>query len=67
LHCRLVKRVYLCGVGDTTVLVNLLGHLLNGGKPPTREKDRGPLGRELFGRRRPNGATRAKNDGVLVL
>src|SRR6266496_2227138 len=66
LHCLLIKRVYPCGVGGTAVLVNLLSHLLNGGKPPTREKDRGPLGRKLFGHRRSDGTTCAKNDGVLM-
>jgi hypothetical protein len=66
LHCLLIKRVYLRGVGNAAVLVNVGSHLLNRGKSTTREKDRGPLGRELFGHRRPNGATCAKNDGVLV-
>ncbi len=66
LHCLLIKRVYLRGVGNATVLVNLLSHLLNSAQCMTRKKDRGPLGRELFGHRRPNGATCAKNDGMLV-
>jgi hypothetical protein len=34
-HCLLIKRVHLRGVGNATVLVNLLSHLLNCGKPPT--------------------------------
>ena len=48
LHCLLIKRVYLRCVGNAAVLVNLLSHLLNGGKPTAREKDRGPLGRKLI-------------------
>jgi hypothetical protein len=66
LHSLLIKRVYLRGVGNAAVLVYLLSHLLNSTQRTTREKDCGPLGRKLFGHCRSDGATRAKNDGVLV-
>jgi hypothetical protein len=66
LHGLLIKRVYLCGVSDTVVVVNLGSRLRNLGKSPTREKNRGLLGRKLFGHRLTDGTPCAKNDGVLV-
>ena len=66
LHGLLIKRVYLRGVGNTAVLVNVGSHLLNSAQRTTREKDGGTLCRKFFGHRRPNGTTCAKNDGVLV-
>src|SRR5258706_7606873 len=62
LHCLLIKRVYLSSIGDAAVFVNVGSHLLNRAQRPTREKDRGPLGRELFGHCRSDGTACAKDD-----
>jgi undecaprenyl pyrophosphate synthase len=66
LHSLLVKRVYLRGIGNAAVLVNILSHLLNRAQRTTRKKDDGTLCRKFFGYCRPNSTTCAKNDGVLV-
>src|SRR5215467_7571322 len=67
LHGLLIQSIDLGGVGDATRLLNLGGELLDRREPATREKDRRPLGRKLFGDPCSNFATCAKDDGVLVL